>query len=173
MVIQIIIIDVGCVVFVVVGNGGMNVYQVVEIGLVNVLFVVDKGFIKLLNELKWIKFFGGVNVVLDMIYMMLKDDLIDQYLLYGFGFYFDNGVLLVVYGQVMLIMEKLLVVLLLLLFDMQFVMIDVMQFVFGDVLFLNLLVIIEWQGVVELVMQGEVDVGSDDMCVIMLKMVVL
>ncbi|RSB83163.1 phage tail protein [Burkholderia cenocepacia] len=159
---QIIITDAGRAALVAAGNGGTNAHQVVEIGLANAPFVADKGLTKLPNELKRIKSFGGANVAPDTIHTTLKDDSTDQYSLYGFGLYLDNGVLLAAYGQATPIMEKSPAALLLLSSDMQFATIDATQLVFGDASFLNPPATTERQGVVELATQGEVDAGSDD-----------
>ncbi|HHL4079619.1 phage tail protein [Burkholderia sp. A2] len=159
---QIIITDAGRAALVAAGNGGTNAHQVVEIGLANAPFVADKGLTKLPNELKRIKSFGGANVAPDTIHTTLKDDSADQYSLYGFGLYLDNGVLLAAYGQATPIMEKSPAALLLLSTDMQFATIDATQLVFGDASFLNPPATTERQGVVELATQGEVDAGGDD-----------
>ncbi|MBR8511043.1 phage tail protein [Burkholderia cenocepacia] len=159
---QIIITDAGRAALVAAGNGGTNAHQVVEIGLANAPFVADKGLTKLPNELKRIKSFGGANVAPDTIHTTLKDDSADQYSLYGFGLYLENGVLLAAYGQATPIMEKSPAALLLLSTDMQFATIDATQLVFGDASFLNPPATTERQGVVELATQGEVDAGNDD-----------
>ncbi|VWD56395.1 putative phage tail protein [Burkholderia lata] len=159
---QIIITDAGRAALVAAGNGGTNAHQVVEIGLANAPFVADKGLTKLPNELKRIKSFGGANVAPDTIHTTLKDDTADQYSLYGFGLYLENGVLLASYGQATPIMEKSPAALLLLSSDMQFTAIDATQLVFGDASFLNPPATTERQGVVELATQAEVNTGADD-----------
>ncbi|VWD61422.1 putative phage tail protein [Burkholderia lata] len=159
---QIIITDAGRAALVAAGNGGTNAHQVVEIGLANAPFVADKGLTKLPNELKRIKSFGGANVAPDTIHTTLKDDTADQYSLYGFGLYLENGVLLAAYGQATPIMEKSPAALLLLSSDMQFTAIDATQLVFGDATFLNPPATTERQGVVELATQAEVNAGADD-----------
>ncbi|WP_069705872.1 phage tail protein [Burkholderia seminalis] len=159
---QIIITDAGRAALVAAGNGGTNAHQVVEIGLANAPFVADKGLTKLPNELKRIKSFGGANVAPDTIHTTLKDDSADQYSLYGFGLYLENGVLLAAYGQTTPIMEKSPAALLLLSTDMQFATIDATKLVFGDASFLNPPATTERQGVVELATQGEVNTGTDD-----------
>ncbi|MBN3781522.1 phage tail protein [Burkholderia sp. Ac-20345] len=159
---QIIITDTGRAALVAAGNGGTNAHQVVEIGLANAPFVADKGLTKLPNELKRIKSFGGANVAPDTIHTTLKDDTADQYSLYGFGLYLENGVLLASYGQATPIMEKSPVAMLLLSSDLQFATIDATQLVFGDASFLNPPATTERQGVVELATQAEVNAGADD-----------
>ncbi|WP_423391298.1 phage tail protein [Burkholderia sp. LMG 21824] len=159
---QIIITDAGRAALVAAGNGGTNAHQVVEIGLANAPFVADKGLTKLPNELKRIKSFGGANVAPDTIHTTLKDDTADQYSLYGFGLYLENGVLLASYGQATPIMEKSPAAMLLLSSDLQFATIDATKLVFGDASFLNPPATTERQGVVELATQAEVDAGSDD-----------
>ena len=159
---QIIITDAGRAALVAAGNGGTNAHQVVEIGLANAPFVADKGLTKLPNELKRIQSFGGANVAPDTIHTTLKDDTADQYSLYGFGLYLENGVLLASYGQATPIMEKSPAAMLLLSSDLQFATIDATKLVFGDASFLNPPATTERQGVVELATQAEVDTGSDD-----------
>lgn len=159
---QIIITDAGRAALVAAGNGGTNAHQVVEIGLANAPFVADKGLTKLPNELKRIKSFGGANVAPDTIHTTLKDDTADQYSLYGFGLYLENGVLLASYGQAAPIMEKSPAAMLLLSSDMQFTAIDATKLVFGDASFLNPPATTERQGVVELATQAEVNAGADD-----------
>ncbi|KVZ75963.1 phage tail protein [Burkholderia ubonensis] len=159
---QILITDAGRAALVAPGNGGTSAHQVVEIGLANAPFVADKGLTKLPNELKRITTFGGANIAPDTIHATLKDDTADQYSLYGFGLYLENGVLLAAYGQATPIMEKSPAALLLLSTDMQFATIDATQLVFGDASFLNPPATTERQGVVELATQAEVDAGADD-----------
>ncbi|RQP29566.1 tail fiber protein [Burkholderia ubonensis] len=158
---QILITDAGRAALVAPGNGGTSAHQVVEIGLANAPFVADKGLTKLPNELKRITTFGGANIAPDTIHATLKDDTADQYSLYGFGLYLENGVLLAAYGQATPIMEKSPAALLLLSTDMQFATIDATQLVFGDASFLNPPATAERQGVVELATQIEVDAGTD------------
>ncbi|WP_412526943.1 phage tail protein [Burkholderia lata] len=159
---QIIITDAGRAALVAAGNGGTNAHQVVEIGLANAPFVADKGLTKLPNELKRIQSFGGANVAPDTIHTTLKDDTADQYSLYGFGLYLENGVLLASYGQATPIMEKSPAAMLLLSSDLQFATIDATKLVFGDASFLNPPATTERQGVVELATQAEVNAGADD-----------
>ncbi|KWK08421.1 phage tail protein [Burkholderia stagnalis] len=159
---QIIITDAGRAALVAPGNGGTSAHQIVEIGLANAPFVADKGLVKLPNELKRITTFGGANIAPDTIHATLKDDTADQYSLYGFGLYLENGVLLAAYGQATPIMEKSPAALLLLSTDMQFATIDATQLVFGDASFLNPPATTERQGVVELATQAEVNNGADE-----------
>ncbi|AOI69068.1 phage tail protein [Burkholderia ubonensis] len=159
---QILITDAGRAALVAPGNGGTNAHQVVAIGLASAPFVADKGLTKLPNELKRITTFGGANIAPDTIHATLKDDTADQYSLYGFGLYLENGVLLAAYGQATPIMEKSPAALLLLSTDLQFATIDATQLVFGDASFLNPPATTERQGVVELATQAEVNAGADD-----------
>ncbi|PCE31145.1 phage tail protein [Burkholderia ubonensis] len=159
---QILITDAGRAALVAPGNGGTSAHQVTAIGLANAPFVADKGLTKLPNELKRITTFGGANIAPDTIHATLKDDTADQYSLYGFGLYLENGVLLAAYGQATPIMEKSPAALLLLSTDLQFATIDATQLVFGDASFLNPPATTERQGVVELATQAEVDAGADD-----------
>ncbi|MCA8275938.1 phage tail protein [Burkholderia sp. AU30280] len=159
---QILITDAGRAALVAPGNGGTSGHLVTTIGLANAPFVADKGLTKLPNELKRITTFGGANIAPDTIHATLKDDTADQYSLYGFGLYLENGVLLAAYGQATPIMEKSPAALLLLSTDLQFATIDATQLVFGDASFLNPPATTERQGVVELATQAEVNDGADD-----------
>ncbi|PTB19553.1 hypothetical protein C9I57_17895 [Trinickia symbiotica] len=144
------------------GNEGTSAHRVVEIGLATAPFVADKGLRTLPNELKRITTFGGINVAPDTIHATLKDDTADQYTLYGFGLYLENGVLIAAYSQPTPIMEKSPVAILLLSADLQFATIDSSQLIFGDTAFLNPPASTDRQGVIELATQEEVDAGSDD-----------
>ena len=144
-------------------HDGTNAHTVVEIGLATASFVADKGLKELPSELKRITTFGGINVSPDSIHVTLKDDTADQYTLYGFGLYLEDGVLFAVYCQPTPIMEKSPAAILLLSTDLQFATIDSTQLVFGDASFLNPPASTERQGVIELATQDEVDAGTDDM----------
>ncbi|WP_258170703.1 phage tail protein [Burkholderia cepacia] len=114
------------------------------------------------NELKRITTFGGDTVAADTIHIVIQDDSADQYKLYGFGLYLDNGVLFGVYVQNDPILEKAPASMLLLSADTVFASIDVSKLVFGPTSFLNPPATTERQGVVELATQAEVDNGKDD-----------
>lgn len=157
------ITDAGRAALVAPGNTGTTARKVVEIGLSNAPFDdTNKGLVKLPNEIKRISTFGGDNVAPDLIHVTLKDDTADKYTLYGFGLYFDNGVLFGVYSQATPIMEKSPAALLLLTADMLFTTIDASQLVFGPATFLNPPATTERQGVIELATQEEVNAGADD-----------
>ncbi len=157
------ITDAGRAALVAPGNTGTTARKVVEIGLSNAPFDdTNKGLVKLPNEIKRISTFGGDNVAPDLIHVTLKDDTADKYTLYGFGLYFDNGVLFGVYSQATPIMEKSPAALLLLTADMLFTTIDATQLVFGPATFLNPPATTERQGVIELATQAEVNAGADD-----------
>lgn len=163
MEILITITDAGREALVAPANDGTNAHTVVEIGLATASFVADKGLKELPNELKRITTFGGINVSPDSIHVTLKDDTADQYTLYGFGLYLEDGVLFAVYCQPTPIMEKSPAAILLLSADLQFATLDSTQLVFGDASFLNPPASTERHGVVELATQDEVDAGTDDM----------
>lgn len=145
------------------GHEGTNAHTIAEIGLATAPFVADKELLTLPNELKRITTFGGDNVAPDTIHVTLKDDTADQYTLYGFGLYLENGVLVAAYCQPEPILEKSPAAILLLSADLQFTSIDAAQLVFGETSFLNPPASTERQGVIELATQAEVDAGTDEM----------
>ncbi|WP_409015172.1 hypothetical protein [Caballeronia sp. LZ001] len=140
---------------------GTNAHKIVEIGLATAAFESSKALKSLPNELKRIITFGGTNVAPDTIHATLTDDSEDQYSLYGFGLYLEDGTLLAAYGQDTPIMEKSPAALLLLSCDMQFAAIDATQLVFGETSFLNPPATTERQGVVELATSAETVAGTD------------
>ncbi|MFP4894505.1 phage tail protein [Paraburkholderia sp. EG304] len=153
--------DIGRAALVAQGNDGTTARKIVEIGLVSAPFTADKGLKALPNERKRIKTFAGENVAADTIHVTLKDDTEDQFTLYGFGLYLENGVLLAAYGQATPIMEKSPAAMLLLSADVQFATIDAAQLVFGDATFTNPPATTQRQGVIQLATQAEVDAGAD------------
>ncbi|KAG0162547.1 hypothetical protein DFQ30_001756 [Apophysomyces sp. BC1015] len=114
------------------------------------------------HEHKRVRTFGGINVSADTIHVTIEYDSNDQFTLYGFGLYLENGVLLAAYGQSTPIMEKSPAALLLLSADVQFTIIDAATLAFPDASFSNPPATTERQGVVELATQAEVDTGDDD-----------
>lgn len=155
------ITDVGRAALVAPGNDGTTAHKIVEIGLASAPLSTDKAMKALPGERKRIKTFAAENVAPDTIHVTLKDDTNDQFSLYGFGLYLENGVLLAAYGQATPIMEKSPAALLLLSADMQFATIDATQLVFGDASFTNPPATTQRQGVVQLAAQAEVDTGTD------------
>jgi NAD(P)H-nitrite reductase len=143
------------------GNTGTLAHKVVEIGLATAAFVADKGLKALPNERKRITTFAGENIAPDTIHVTLKDDTADQFTLYGFGLYLENGVLAAVYGQATPIMEKSPDAMLLLATDIQFATIDAAALTFGEATFTNPPATTERQGVIELATQEEVNAGAD------------
>jgi len=144
------------------GNAGTSAHRIVEIGLATAAFVADRSMKALPNERKRITTFAGENVAPDTIHVTLKDDTADQFTLYGFGLYLENGVLAAAYGQTTPIMEKSPQAMVLLSADVQLTTIDAAQLVFGDASFTNPPATTERQGVVELATQAETDAGNDD-----------
>lgn len=153
--------DVGRAALVAPGNDGTTAHKIVEIGLASAPFTADKAMKALPGERKRIKTFAGENVAADTIHVTLKDDTADQFTLYGFGLYLENGVLVATYGQATPIMEKSPEALLLLSADMQFASIDAAQLVFGDASFTNPPATTQRQGVIQLATQAEVNAGAD------------
>ncbi|WP_071335477.1 phage tail protein [Burkholderia contaminans] len=156
------ITDAGRAALVAPGNTGTTAHQVTQIGLATAAFVFKPDMIALPSELKRITTFGGDTVARDTIHIVIQDDSADQYKLYGFGLYLDNGVLFGVYVQNDPILEKAPASMLLLAADTVFASIDVSKLVFGPTSFLNPPATTERKGVIELATQVEVDDGSDD-----------
>jgi len=156
------ITDAGRAALVAPGNTGINAHQVTQIGLATAAFVFKPDMTALPSELKRITTFGGDTVAKDTIHIVIQDDSADQYKLYGFGLYLDNGVLFGVYVQNDPILEKAATSMLLLAADTVFASIDVTKLVFGPTSFLNPPATTERKGVVELATQAEVDDGADD-----------
>ncbi|WP_423378155.1 phage tail protein [Burkholderia sp. LMG 32019] len=156
------ITDAGRAALVAPGNTGTTAHQVTQIGLATAAFVFKPDMIAMPSELKRITTFGGDTVAKDTIHIVIQDDSADQYKLYGFGLYLDNGVLFGVYVQNDPILEKAAASMLLLAADTVFASIDVTKLVFGPTSFLNPPATTERKGVVELATQAEVDDGADD-----------
>ncbi|MCR5893435.1 MULTISPECIES: phage tail protein [Burkholderia] len=145
------------------GNTGTNEHRVTEIGLCSAAFVFDPAMTVMPNERKRVNTFGGKNVAKDTIHVTIQDTTSDQYSLYGYGLYLENGVLAAVYVQSTPIMEKSPAAYLMLSSDMQFVSIDAAKLVFGDASFLNPPASETVQGVIELATQEEVNDGKDSL----------
>ncbi|KVP62557.1 hypothetical protein WJ91_03050 [Burkholderia ubonensis] len=156
------ITDAGRAALVAAGNTGTVARRVVEIGIGTAAFPFDKGMTALPNERKRVTTFGGENVAPDTVHVVIQDDSDDQYSLYAFGLYLDNGVLFGVYVQGTPILEKSPSAMLLLASDIVFASIDAAQLQFGPATFLNPPATTEQKGVVELATQAEVDAGTDD-----------
>ena len=113
------------------------------------------------NERKRVTTFGGDNVAPDTVHVVIQDDSDDQYSLYAYGLYLDNGVLFGVYVQSTPILEKSPSAMLLLASDTVFASIDAGLLQFGPTTFLNPPATTERKGVAELATQAEVDAGAD------------
>ncbi|ARM00509.1 phage tail protein [Burkholderia pseudomallei] len=156
------ITDAGRAALVAPGNTGTTARRVVEIGLGAAPFAFDRGMKTMPSERKRVTTFGGDNVAPDTVHVVIQDDSDDQYSLYAFGLYLDNGVLFGVYVQDTPILEKSPAALLLLATDVVFATIDAAKLEFGPATFLNPPATTERKGVVELATQAEVDAGDDD-----------
>ena len=144
------------------GNTGTAAHKVTQIGVSTVAFdSTDKTLKVLPGERKRIATLAGDNVAADMIHVTLKDDTADQYTLYGFGLYFENGVLFGTYSQATPIMEKSPAAMLLLAADIAFKSIDTAQISFGDATFTNPPATTDRQGVVQLATNAEAMAGTD------------
>lgn len=143
-------------------NTGTAARRVVEIGLGTAPFAFDRGMKTMPNERKRVTTFGGENVAPDTVHVVIQDDTSDQYSLYAFGLYLENGVLFAVYVQDAPILEKSPAAMMLLATDVVFATIDAAKLEFGPATFLNPPATTERKGVVELATQAEVDAGDDD-----------
>lgn len=147
------------------GNTGTTAHKVVAIGLATAAFdSTNTNLTKLPNELKRIAAFGGENIAPDTIHVTLQDSTPDQYTLWGFGYYLEDGTLAAYYCNKAAdgpIMEKSPVAMLLLSTDIRFTTIDAAALTFGDATFLNPPATTEVQGVVELATNAEAIAGTD------------
>ncbi|MBY4796634.1 phage tail protein, partial [Burkholderia multivorans] len=100
------ITDAGRAALVAADNTGTVARRVVEVGLGTAAFAFDKGMKTLPNERKRVTTFGGENVAPDTVHVVIQDDTDDQYSLFAYGLYLDNGVLFGVYVQDTPILEK-------------------------------------------------------------------
>ncbi|MBN3725629.1 phage tail protein [Burkholderia sp. Ac-20379] len=157
------ITDAGRAALVAAGNTGSAAHGISAIGLATAAFAFDRGLQALPNERKRVTTFGGENVAPDTIHVVIQDNTDDQYPLYGFGLYLDNGVLFGVYVQDAPIMEKSPSAMLLLAADAIFASIDASLLQLGATSFLNPPATTERQGVVELATHDEVRAGADDL----------
>ncbi len=155
------ITDAGRAALVAQGNTGTTEHRVTEIGLCAGAFVFKPDMLAMPNERKRVTTFGGKNVAKDTIHVTIQDTTNDQYSLFGYGLYLENGVLAAVYVQSTPIMEKSPAAYLMLSADMQFVSIDAAKLVFGDASFLNPPASETVQGVIEIATQEEVNEGRD------------
>ena len=140
---------------------GTNARKVVQVGFATAAFDFVPGLQALPNELKRVGTIAGENIAPDTIHVTIRDDGADQFKLYGFGLYLDNGVLLGTYCQAEPIMEKSPVAILLLAVDVVFKSLDVSALTFGETNFTNPPATTERQGVVELATDQETQDGTD------------
>ncbi|MGI4812151.1 MAG: phage tail protein [Janthinobacterium lividum] len=163
------ITDTGRAALVAANNAGTNQRRVTAIGLSTTAFTVSTALTTLPHEHKRIDTFAGENIARDTLHVTLRDDTTDQFTLYGFGLYLDDGVLLAVYCQDTPIMEKSPAAILLLSADLQFTSLNAAKLTFADASFTNPPATTERHGVVELATQSEVDEGWDDTRVVTAK----
>ena len=143
-------------------NVGTVTRTITQIGVSTAHFVHNDELLVLPNELKKLATFGGENVAPDTVHVTLRDDTADQYTLYGFGLYLDNGVLFGTYSQETPILEKSPAAMMLLSADMLFTTIDAALLQFGSAEWTNPPATESRQGVAEIATQGEADGGLDD-----------
>ncbi|MBP0633294.1 hypothetical protein [Cupriavidus sp. AcVe19-1a] len=143
------------------GNVGTITRTVVSVGIATAPFAHDVDMLVMPNERKRLTSIGGENVAPDTIHVTIQDESADQYQMYGFGLYLDNGVLLGTYSQDTPVMEKSPAAMLLLAADILFTTIDAAALVFGDAGFLNPPATTTVKGVVELADNAETQAGMD------------
>ena len=140
---------------------GTTARKVVQVGFATAPFDFTPTLPALPSELKRISSIAGENIASDTIHVTIRDDGADQFKLYGFGLYLDNGVLLGTYCQAEPIMEKSPVAILMLAVDVVFKSLDVTALTFGATNFTNPPATAERQGVVELATAQETIEGTD------------
>ena len=140
---------------------GTNARKVVQVGFATAPFDFSPALQVLPSELKRVSTIAGENIASDTIHVTIRDDGADQFKLYGFGLYLDNGVLLGTYCQAAPIMEKSPVAILLLAVDVVFKSLDVTALTFGETNFTNPPATTARQGVVELATDEETQDGTD------------
>ncbi|SCU94325.1 hypothetical protein CNECB9_5260029 [Cupriavidus necator] len=143
------------------GNIGTVTRTITKIGVATAAFVPTEELLALPNERKQLDTFGGENVAPDTVHVTLRDDTNDQYTLYGYGLYLDNGVLLGTYSQDTPVLEKSPAAILLLSTDMRFTTIDAALLQFGSADWTNPPATELRQGVVELATAAETQTGAD------------
>ena len=140
---------------------GTTARKVLQVGFATAPFDFTPALTALPNELKRVGTIAGENIAPDTIHVTIRDDGADQFKLYGFGLYLDNGVLLGTYCQAEPIMEKSPVAILLLAVDVVFKSLDVSALTFGETNFTNPPATTERHGVVELATDQETQDGTD------------
>ncbi len=140
---------------------GTTARKVVQVGFATAPFDFTPALQVLPSELKRVSTIAGENIASDTIHVTIRDDGTDQFKLYGFGLYLDNGVLLGTYCQAEPIMEKSPVAILLLAVDVVFKSLDVTALTFGETNFTNPPATTARQGVVELATDEETQDGTD------------
>jgi microcystin-dependent protein len=142
-------------------HDGTHAHRVSTIGLCDAPFIADKGMEALPHRRKTVRTFAGIHVDDDTIHVTVKDESDDQFTLYGFGLYLENGVLFAAYGQATPIMEKSPAALLLLAADIEFTTLDAATLKFGDASFANPQATTSREGVVRLATAREASAGTD------------
>jgi len=142
-------------------HSGTAARKVVQVGVATAPFVFNPGMQVMPNEFKRVGTISGENIAPDTVHVTIRDDGQDQFKLYGFGLYLDNGVLLGTYCQTTPIMEKSPVSILLVAVDVVFKTLDVSALTFGNTNFTNPPATTERQGVVELATRLETIEGTD------------
>ena len=140
---------------------GTTARKVAQVGFATAPFDFSPALQVLPSELKRVSTIAGENIASDTIHVTIRDDGADQFKLYGFGLYLDNGVLLGTYCQAAPIMEKSPVAILLLAVDVVFKSLDVTALTFGETNFTNPPATTARQGVVELATDEETQDGTD------------
>ncbi|MCP1116939.1 phage tail protein [Robbsia andropogonis] len=141
---------------------GTTARRVSYIGLASAAFAASDEIDAVPSEHKRLTTFAGDNVGDDTIHITIQDVTHDQYSLFGFGLYLDDGTLLGSYSQERAILEKAPSAILLLTTDIRLTEIGAATLTFGDTTFLNPPATTERQGVVELATAEEAAAGADN-----------
>jgi hypothetical protein len=145
------------------GNEGTRAAKVTEIGIAGAPFDDTlETWDAVPNEVKRITSFGGKNIAADTIHVSIQDAGPDEYPMYGFGIYLEDGTLLGAYCQDTPIIDKSKVSMSMAAFDIRLIDIDVESIDFGDAVFSNPPATETVVGVARIATQAEVDAGTDD-----------
>ncbi|MEC3766872.1 hypothetical protein [Cupriavidus sp. SS-3] len=143
-------------------NTGTVSRQVVSVGIATAPFAHNDGLTALPNErAPRLTTVAGDTVADDTIHVTMTDNSADQYTMYGFGLYLDNGVLLGTYGQDTPILEKSPAAMMLLATDILLTTVEAAALTFGNTSFLNPPATTTVKGVVELADNTETQTGTD------------
>lgn len=143
-------------------NTGTAAVRIAEIGVTGQAFAATAALTALPGEIKRLRTFAGAAVADDTIHVTLRDDSPDQYTLWGFGLYAENGTLVATFSATSPIMEKSAQAMLLLAVDGRIEDVLATSLTFGDTDWMNPPATTTVQGVVELADNDETIAGVDN-----------